>query len=87
MGQELLDVDVLKISHHGSKTSSSLEFLQVVDSSTAIIQVGKDNCFDHPHQETLERIEREEINLFRTDINGTIRITSNGKTYYTIKQH
>ena len=83
LGQELLDVDILKIPHHGSKTSSSSEFLQAVRPSTAIIQVGEDNRFNHPHQEAIERIEEEEINLFRTDFNGTIRIISDGKSYQT----
>ena len=87
LGQELLVVDVLKIPHHGSKTSSSLEFLQTVDPSTAIIQVGKDNRFNHPHQETLERIEKEEIKVFRTDFNGTIKIISDGKSYQIITEH
>jgi competence protein ComEC len=53
-----LDVDVLKVSHHGSKTSSTQEFLEAVNSSFALIGVGKNNTFGHPNDEVIERLKR-----------------------------
>jgi len=85
--QNFLSADILKVPLHGSMASSSLEFLEAVNPSTAIIQVGKENRPGHPHQETLERLNQNKIYIFRTDINGTIRITSDGKSYYFEKQN
>jgi competence protein ComEC len=79
--QNFLSVDVLKVSHHGSQTSSNTEFLQAVSPEIAVIQVGTDNRFGHPHQETIDRLNKKGIDIFRTDISGTIRIVSNGKRY------
>jgi len=83
--QNFLSADVLKIPHHGSKTSSDREFLKTVNPSTAIIQVGKDNRFGHPHQEVIDRLNKKEIPIFRTDIEKTIKIISNGKNYEIMK--
>ena len=82
--QNFLSADILKVPLHGSRASSSLEFLEAVRPNTAIIQVGGDNRFNHPHQETLERLKQKEIDILRTDINGTIRIVSDGKNYEII---
>lgn len=75
-----LDSDILDVSHHGSKNSSSEEFLNVVSPQTAIIQVGLKNRYSHPAQETLERLAGFEI--FRTDICGNIDILSDGQGYF-----
>lgn len=82
--QNFLLVDVLKIPHHGSKTSSIKEFLQTVNPTTAVVQVGKDNQFGHPHQEVINRLKEKEINIFRTDTDGTIKILSDGQNYEVI---
>jgi len=74
-----LDSDVLKISHHGSKYSSNEDFIKEVSSEIAVISVGKDNKYGHPHQETLETLEKYGIKILRTDINGDIKIFSNGE--------
>jgi competence protein ComEC len=79
--QDFLSADILKIPHHGSKTSSNLKFLETVNPKKAVIQVGKNNRFDHPHQEVINRLNKKEVNIFRTDINGTIKIISNGNKY------
>ena len=76
-----LDSDILKAAHHGSKTSTSEEFLEAVSPEIAVIQVGKDNLYGHPHQSVLERFERLGIPFFRTDKNGDIEIISDGKNY------
>ena len=78
---EKTDADVLKVAHHGSKTSCREEFLTAVSPETAIISVGKDNKYGHPSQEVLESLEKYGIKIFRTDLQGDIKIISNGKTY------
>lgn len=71
---------VLKIAHHGSKTSSTQAFLETVTPKIALIGVGKDNMFGHPNEELLERLEKLSIRQYRTDLNGeiTIIVTKNG---------
>jgi len=74
-----LKSDVLKVSHHGSKNSSSEEFLKKVMPKTAIIEVGNNN-YGHPTQEVLARLEKFGIQVLRTDIDGDIRFISGGKS-------
>lgn len=66
-----LDCEVLQVGHHGSETSTSQEFLQAVGPEVAIISVGKNNRYGHPHQEVLERLKR--VTVYRTDQDGDIR--------------
>lgn len=73
-----LQANVLKLGHHGSDTSSSQEFLEAVNPEIAIIQVGKDNDFGHPSRRVLKRLERLGAKVFRTDLEGTIRLFSDG---------
>ena len=75
------DSDILKISHHGSRTSTSEEFLKEVSPEIAIISVGKNNSYNHPHQEVLEILSKYGINVLRTDEQGDIKIISDGKNY------
>ncbi len=74
-----IEADVLKVNHHGSSTSSCLEFLRAVDPVYAIISVGKGNTYGHPAAATLANLEEEDIQTYRTDVAGTIIITSDGK--------
>ncbi|MBU1046727.1 MBL fold metallo-hydrolase [Patescibacteria group bacterium] len=74
-----LDVDVLKIGHHGSKTSTHDYFLGMTSPDMAVISVGKDNKYKHPHKQVLDVLENFEIEIFRTDQQGTIVIQSDGK--------
>jgi len=74
----LLESDVIKIAHHGSYTSSSDKFIKSVNPQIAIISVGTDNKHDHPSKSTLDTLEKYNIEVYRTDKNGTIIITSNG---------
>jgi len=76
-----LDSDVLKVSHHGSKTSTSEEFLKEVSPEIAVISCGKNNPYHHPHQEVLKNLEKFDIKILRTDQNGDIKVTSNGIDY------
>ncbi len=75
-----LKSNVIKIAHHGSTTSSSEKFLVAVDPEIAIITVGEGNSYGHPHEKILKRLDRLGIKTYRTDKNGTIVITSDGKT-------
>lgn len=68
----MLDADVLKVGHHGSKTSSSEYFLKAVSPKIAIISVGAKNRYGHPHQFILDRLDRLGIQIRRTDIEGDI---------------
>ncbi|WP_058486773.1 ComEC/Rec2 family competence protein [Defluviitalea phaphyphila] len=80
-----LKSDVLKIGHHGSNTSTTDEFLEAVNPSYGIICVGQDNKYKHPHEETIDKLIKNNVEILRTDKNGTIIFTSDGKdlTYST----
>ncbi|MBI2098772.1 MAG: MBL fold metallo-hydrolase [Candidatus Wildermuthbacteria bacterium] len=77
--QDNLRADVLKVPHHGSKTSSSESFLAAVSPRIAVIQVGAKNRYGHPTQEVLERFAAFGIPVLRSDLNGDILITSDGR--------
>ena len=74
-----LTADVLKLSHHGSATSTSDAFLDAVNPSYAVISCGKDNDYGHPHAETLEKLSARGITVFRTDEQGTVIAATDGK--------
>lgn len=71
---EKLKSDIIKVAHHGSKTSSTYEFIQAVNPKIALIGVGKNNTFGHPNSGVLERLENIKVKIFRTDLNGEITI-------------
>lgn len=68
-----LPVDVLKAEHHGSKGSSSPEFLDHISPQMALISAGQNNRYKHPHQETLDRFQNQNMTIYRTDQQGAIR--------------
>ncbi|HCL04241.1 MAG TPA: MBL fold metallo-hydrolase [Lachnoclostridium phytofermentans] len=74
-----LSADVLKLSHHGSDTSSTKEFVKAVNPKYAVISVGKDNTYDHPSKSTIKMLKDNKIKYFLTDEQGTIVITSDGE--------
>ena len=77
-----LDSDVLRVGHHGSRTSTSSRFLEAVSPSVAVISAGKDNRFGHPHPETLESLSRyapADLTFITAD-HGTIELITDGKT-------
>jgi len=74
-----LTSNVLKVGHHGSKTSTSEALLGYVNPDYAIISVGKDNKYGHPTQEVLDRLKKFDIPILRTDEKGMIKIKSNGE--------
>ena len=78
-----LKADVLKVGHHGSRYASHYEFLASVLPSVCVISCGKDNSYGHPHEETVDRIEKIGSTILRTDEVGTICIKTDGKKIYT----
>lgn len=74
-------VDVLKVAHHGSDTSSSEKFLNSLKPETAIISVGTNNTYSHPSRDVLTRLQSLGTKVYRTDEDGTILITCDGKSY------
>ena len=76
------DIDILKVSHHGSKDATSLTFLEKVKPEYSIISVGKDNSHNHPSNETLSNLNAVNSTIYRTDENGTIILTSDGTNYH-----
>lgn len=78
----LLDSDVLKLGHHGSITSTSEDFLKAVNPDYGVISVGTGNSYGHPNQEILELLELNDIEYYRTDLNGTIIFSSDGEKIY-----
>lgn len=78
-----IDVDILKIAHHGSKYSTANIFLEKVSPLLSIIQVGK-NSYGHPTEEVLTRLDNFGIKVLRNDINGNIKIVSDGVNYKII---
>jgi competence protein ComEC len=75
-----LKADLLKVGHHGSRYSTSTDFLKAVSPQFAVISVGKDNSYGHPAEETIKKILDAGIRLYRTDEPGTIIATSDGDT-------
>ena len=78
---ESLPVDVLKVAHHGSKTSTSDEFLQFIQPKIAIISVGK-NFYGHPSLEVIERLKKHNVILYQTNIHGEITFSYRYHFYY-----
>lgn len=83
---ENLDSDVLKIGHHGSKTSTSEEFLSAVSPEIAVIQVGAKNRYGHPSPEVLGRLKDYGIRYYRNDIDGTVKIISDGVNFQVMSE-
>ena len=73
-----LESDVLKVGHHGSNDSTSAKFLYKVHPKYSIISVGKDNDYYHPHKVTLKKLNKINSKIYRTDLDGTIIMTSDG---------
>jgi len=76
-----LNVDILKVAHHGSSSSSSPLFIKSVGPKIAVICCGQGNKYGHPHQETISLLQSLEIEIYRTDLNGTILIKTDGMDY------
>jgi len=76
------DVDYIKIPHHGSKNGLTPALLEESRPEIAVISVGKNNFYGHPHEETLEMLKNRGIKILRTDEVGDVEIVTDGKTYW-----
>lgn len=78
--REVLDSDILKVGHHGSRTSSGDEFLWAVSPLYAVISLGKDNTYGHPHEEVVQNLSRQAGTVLLTSQDGTVVFVSDGQT-------
>lgn len=76
----VLKSTILKVAHHGSKSSSIEEFLEKVKPKIALIGVGEKNTFGHPNVGVLKRLRKNNSKIYRTDLDGEITIITNGNT-------
>lgn len=74
-----VSADLIKLGHHGSNTSSSKEFIDKVSPQYAVISVGINNDYHHPHKKIMDMLKNKNIKVYRTDENKTIQVTSDGK--------
>lgn len=81
MVNDALQSDVLVVAHHGSNSSSTAQFLDAVSPSVAVIPVGLDNQYGHPHDEVMQRLRFRGITIHRTDLDGTVELTTNGEQF------
>lgn len=80
-----LSSDVLKVGHHGSSSSSSVAFLDAVMPKYSVISCGIDNSYGHPHEESMLRLAKTGTQIYRTDLEGTVIITSDGNDNFEVK--
>jgi len=76
-----LSAEILKVGHHGSTTSTSAAFLARINPKVAVISVGTGNTYGHPAPETLNKLQAAGIKVYRTDLNGNVVVSTDGKTY------
>ncbi|WP_313799798.1 MBL fold metallo-hydrolase [Cytobacillus sp.] len=82
-----VEADILQLGHHGSSTSTSEEFLQAVKPKVAIYSAGNDNSYGHPHLEVVSLIQKSGMDLYGTNIHGTIIVTTDGNSYSINTEH
>jgi competence protein ComEC len=78
-GGASLRADVLKVAHHGSRTSSTEEFLRAVEPTYAVISAGFENSYGHPNRDVIDRLERNGAIVLRTDLDGLITVRTDGR--------
>ena len=76
-----IDSNILKVAHHGSKSSTHQAFLELVSPEIAIIQVGENNRYAHPSSEIIDRLQKSDVDIYRNDLHGDIVITTDGKDF------
>lgn len=83
-GRALLDCDLLKVGHHGSRTSTTDAFLEALSPSIALISCGVGNEYGHPHAETIQKLNEASVTVYRTDLQGSVVFSCDG-TAFTLK--
>ncbi len=82
-----IDSDIIKAGHHGSSDASSSAFISAVTPDIVVISVGSENSYGHPHLEALSRYAKQASNIYRTDIDGDIIVSTNGEEYTVGTRH
>ena len=82
---KIVDVNYLKVPHHGSKNGLTKELLDLSSPEIAVVSVGKKNPYGHPHKEILDLLGSINAKIFRTDLNGDVILVTNGKTWWMKK--
>ena len=77
--------DILKVAHHGSKSSTSEQFIKAISPEYAIISVGENNNYGHPHKDVLDILIENDILIYRTDKDGTIRFIGKIFGFYFVE--
>ena len=80
-----IDADILKVGHHGSKTSTTANFLERISPQVAFVEVGSKNKFGHPSPEVIQRLENSGIKYYRTDLDGHTEVITDGETFQVKK--
>lgn len=81
-----LEAEVLKVDHHGSRTSSSSRLLEKVNPEVAVISVGAEDPYNHPTTDVLQRLNSAGAAVYRTDLNGSVQVVTNGLTYEVVTE-
>lgn len=84
--KEILKADIIKVAHHGSKTSSSKDFINIVSPKYAVIGVGQNNKFGHPSEGVIKELKKKKVQIYRTDKMGEIQIRVNRNKKIKIKK-
>lgn len=81
--QRGLDVqaNILKVGHHGSRSSSTVRFIEAVKPEVAVYSAGQGNSYGYPHPEVIARLQQQEITVYGTDVNGTVKVVTDGNGY------
>lgn len=82
-----LDVQVLKVAHHGSRSSTSNYLMKMIKPKIALVSVGKNNVYKHPHFETIQRLEDYGVRIYRSDVHGMVKIYYYGDDNYIESHH
>jgi len=77
-----LSATILKVGHHGSRSSTSAQFLRQVKPEAAIISLGANNDYGHPHKITLKKLDKSKVKVYRTDLQGSIEVITDGNSYW-----
>lgn len=82
--RDLLDADVYQVGHHGSSTSTTSSFLDAVSPGVAVYSARDGNSYGHPHDETVDRLVAAGVELYGTDVHGTVVVTTDGSTWSVV---
>ncbi len=85
-GEHEVESLVLKVGHHGSRSSTTDKFLSEVDPVVAVIPVGRNNIYGHPADEVIQRLKAQQVHIFRTDLHGAVKLKSDGETLELLPQ-